>query len=177
MSPFTPTQSHCSLESLLDSCMDDDAELFLLPRQTKRNRVRINAKEVLLDYVEHVSELTQDDRVRGWWSKEEYAATKLAAKARCRELRRRGAFKVCLTDAYEQACSAADNSVGPGDLNSSKTTDELAPRSVSRDSSARAVSCWSLSACTHQKSPFATPELIRVVQRQRILPWVGTMVL
>jgi hypothetical protein len=142
MAPLTPTQSHCSLDSLFDPFMDDDVELFLLPFQTtKRKRVRINAKAVLLDYVEHVSELTQDDRLRGWWTKEEYAATKLAAKARCRELRRRGAFEGCLTDAYEQACSVADSSVGHDDLNSIKITDELAPRSVSRDFSARVVSC------------------------------------
>ena len=116
--------------------MGDDAELFLVPLQTKRKRVRINPDSILLDYVQHVSELTAEDRVRGWWSKDEYEATKLAAKTKCRELRKKGAFKGCLTDAYEQACNVADNATpGYDDLSSRKTSDQLVPHSVSSDPS------------------------------------------
>jgi hypothetical protein len=142
MAPLTPTHSQCSLDSFFDPFMDDDAELFFVPLQTKRKRVRINPDWILLDYVQHVSELTPEDRVRGWWSKDEYEATKLAAKTNCRELRRKGAFKGCLTDAYEQACNVADKATpGHDDLSSCETRDQLVPRSVSSYPEVYA-SCW-----------------------------------
>lgn len=134
MAPLTPTQSSCSLDSIFD--IEDDLSFFLTPPQQKRKRVRINTKAQVFCHVEHISELTQDDKERGWWSKDEYEATKQAAKSRCRELRRRGTFKGCLTDAYDQACTAVlENDI----INSISTQDErlrkldkgLAPPSVS----------------------------------------------
>ena len=134
MAPLTPTQSLCSLDSHFDPFLEDDSELFLVSLQTKRKRVRIDTRAVRFDYVEHVSELTAEDRRQGWWSKDEYEATKLDAKNECRELRRSGIFKGCLTDAYEHACNIADNaSGGCDDFKSKETTEHLAPPTVSAD--------------------------------------------
>ena len=134
MAPLTPTQSLCSLDSLFDPFLEGDSELFLLSLQTKRKRVRINTDTVRLDFVEHVSEFTPEERRQGWWSKDEYEATKLDAKSSCRELRRKGIVKGCLADAYDQACSIADNApAGSYDLSSKETTEQLAPPSVSAD--------------------------------------------
>lgn len=133
MAPLTPTQSLCSLDSLFDPFLESDSELFLVSLPAKRKRVRIDTNPVRLEYVEHVSELTVEERRQGWWSKDEYEATKLDAKNNCRELRRNGILKGCLTDAYEQACHVADNATVRDDLGSNETTGQLAPPEVSAE--------------------------------------------
>lgn len=101
-----------TMSYLMDDDDDDDESLlFINPNSydTKaRKRVRIAPEPQVLDYVEPLSEMSSTERIQGWWQKEEYEATKAAAKTKCRELRRNGNAKQCLVAAYEQACKAAE---------------------------------------------------------------------
>lgn len=110
---------------------DDESLLLITPT---RKRVRIAPEPQLLDYVEPLSEMSDQDRKQGWWQKDEYEATKATAKTKCREFRKRG-NKECLIDAYKQACLVADSGA---DLSSSSAR-ALKPMSVSTPSHQTAV--------------------------------------
>mmetsp|Transcript_11428 Transcript_11428/g.16767 ORF Transcript_11428/g.16767 Transcript_11428/m.16767 type:complete len:264 (+) Transcript_11428:109-900(+) len=115
--------SSCSLDST-DCFLQEDYEIFHYIPQHKRKRVRINGKPQLCGYIEHVSDLTQEERSLRWYSKDEFEETKKKAKSRCRELRRKGSFKRCLVNAYDQACNTAnkpDHRIEDADSKSSST--------------------------------------------------------
>lgn len=110
MPPLPQSTSSCSSDSL-DCFLQEDFDIFHYSPQHKRKRVRINGKPHLCGYIEHVSDLTPEERSLRWYSKDDFEETKKVAKSRCRELRRRGAFKRCLVNAYDQACN---NATQPG---------------------------------------------------------------
>lgn len=108
MPPLPQSLSSCSLDSL-DCFLQEDCEIFHYTPQHRRKRVRIDGKPQLCGYIEHVSDLTQEERSLRWYSKDEFEETKKVAKSRCRELRRSGTFKRCLANAYDEACNKANH--------------------------------------------------------------------
>jgi len=101
-----------------ESPHDESASFVSLsPRQSLKSRKRVTISNGIPEtiLVEPASSLSEEERMSSWWQKDEYETAKRAAKNRCRELRKEGFYKGCLSDAYKTACRSV--SKGPVDVN------------------------------------------------------------
>lgn len=81
-------------------------ESFPVTPISKRKRVTILTEPQVFALILPQSEMSDEERQQGWWQKKEYESCKMAAKNKCREIRKKGIYKTTLTEAYDQAQAA-----------------------------------------------------------------------
>lgn len=104
MAPFDTSLNQTeAMELMLCPIQEESFPTALMKR---RKRVRILAEPQIFALIVPLSEMSKEQRLQGWWQKDEYESSKMAAKNKCRELRKMGMYKGTLTDAYDQAKAA-----------------------------------------------------------------------
>ena len=105
MTPFFDTSLNHTEAMELMMCPIREESFPVIPI-SKRKRVRIITEPQVFALILPQSEMSDEERQQGWWQKNEYESSKMAAKNKCREIRKKGTYKVTLTEAYDQAHAA-----------------------------------------------------------------------
>jgi hypothetical protein len=105
MTPFFDTSLNYTEAMELMMCPIREESFPVIPIN-KRKRVRILSEPQVFALILPQSEMSDEERQQRWWQKNEYESSKMAAKNKCREIRKKGTYKGTLTEAYDQAHAA-----------------------------------------------------------------------